>query len=305
MSMRCALVLHMNRVAQGSAFITAEGVTSVARAAEAAGFDAVAVTDHPLPTAEWMASGGHHALDPLVALAFVAAATKRLRLLTYIYVLPYRNPFLTAKGVASLDVLSGGRTIFGVAAGYLEPEFRALGVPFAERNARCDEAIRAMKAAWSEGPVDFEGVYATARGHVVEPRPAQVPHPPIWVGGNSRQAIRRAVALGDGWMPIYNPPEFAARRRTPPMESPEDIRRRLAFAREVAAECGRRAALEVVWTAQGLRDFGTPRFERQQFQDGVGALTAAGVTYFTVHLPGRTPAEQAEHVARFGADVLR
>ncbi|HLK11289.1 MAG TPA: LLM class F420-dependent oxidoreductase [Candidatus Binatia bacterium] len=303
--MRCALILHMNRVTQGSPFVTADGVGDVARAAEAAGFDAVAVTDHPLPTVEWMASGGHHALDPLVTLAVVAAATRRLRLLTYVYVLPYRNPFLTAKAVASLDVLSGGRVTFGVAAGYLEPEFTALGVPFAERDTRCDEAIRAMKAAWTEDPIDFAGSHFAARGHTVEPRPVQRPHPPLWVGGNSRKAIRRAVTLADGWMPIYNPPRYAARRRTPPMESPADVRARLAFAAETAAAAGRTAPFEVVWTAQGLGDFGTPRFERGRFLDGIGALGDAGVTYFTVHLPGRTPAEQADHVARFGADFLR
>jgi probable F420-dependent oxidoreductase len=303
--MRCALILHMNRVADGSAFVTAEGVTEVARAAEAAGFDAVAVTDHPLPTVEWMASGGHHALDPLVTLAVVAAATRRLRLLTYVYVLPYRNPFLAAKAVASLDVLSGGRVTLGVAAGYLEPEFAALGVPFAERNTRCDEALRAMKAAWTEDPIDFVGRHFVARGHTVAPRPVQRPHPPIWVGGNSRTAIRRAVTLGDGWMPIYNPPAYAARRRTPPMESAADVRARLALAAEWAAAAGRTAPLEVVWTAQGLADFGTSRFERARFLDGVQALEAAGVTYFTVHLPGRTPPEQADHVARFGADFLR
>lgn len=304
-TMRCALLLHMNKVADGSPFIAPAGVTTVARAAEAAGFDAVAVTDHPLPTVEWMASGGHHALDPLVALAFVAAATTRVRLLTYIYVLPYRNPFITAKGVASVDVLSGGRMIFGVAAGYLEPEFGALGVPFAERNELCDEALAAMKVAWAGGRIDVAGRHFTARDHTVEPRPIQRPHPPIWVGGNSKQAIRRAVTLGDGWMPIYNPPQYAGRRRTPAMETPDDIRRRLEFARQVAAKVGRTAPLDVVWTAQGLRDFGTARFERAKFLDGVAALEAAGVTYFTVHLPGATPEQLAEHAARFGAEVLR
>src|SRR5207249_1707922 len=139
-------------------------VAETARAAERAGFDAVAVTDHPFPHDEWMRSGGHHALDPFVALSFAAAATARIRLLTFIYVLPYRNPFLSAKAAASLDVLSGGRFVFGVAAGYLEPEFAALGVPFAERDALADEAIRAMQAAWGGTTVHFEGKHIAARG---------------------------------------------------------------------------------------------------------------------------------------------
>jgi probable F420-dependent oxidoreductase len=303
-ALRSALVLHTERMDLGAEFVSAEGVMVVAGAAERAGFDAVAVTDHPMPEDGWMRSGGHHALDPFVALSFAAAATGRLRLLTYVYVLPYRNPFLSAKAAASLDALSGGRLIFGVAAGYLEPEFRALGVSFAERNELADEALRAMKAAWTEEGVHFEGRHFTARGHTQLPRPAQRPHPPIWVGGNSRQAIRRAVELGDGWMPIFNPPQYATRRRTPVVESAADIRARLAYARDLAAAVGRRAPLEVAFTPRFLASFGTPAFERQRFLDHVGELRAAGVTYFCVNLPGASRAEQLENIARFGEDVL-
>lgn len=295
--------MQMNRVHDGSPFITAAGIAEVSRAAEASGFDAVAVTDHPCPTKEWMDSGGHHALDPWVALSVAAATTTRLRLLTYIYVLPYRNPFLTAKSVASLDVVSGGRVLFGVAVGYLEEEFRALGVPFAERNELADEALRAIRTIWRGGVFDLHGLHFSAANHVVEPRPIQQPVP-IWVGGNSKDAIRRAVKLGDGWMPIYNPPRYAARRRTPPMQGPDDLRRRLEYARQVALEHGRPTPLEVVWTAMGLRDFGTPAFQQAKFLDDLAALRAAGVTYFTVNLPGRTPAEQADLAARFGQDVI-
>jgi probable F420-dependent oxidoreductase len=303
--LRCSLILHTDRMDLGTEFVSAEGVAAVARAAERAGFHSVAVTDHPMPEDEWMRSGGHHALDPFVGLSFAAAVTTTLRLLTYIYVLPYRNPFLTAKGVASLDALSGGRLLFGVAAGYLEPEFRALGVPFEERNALADEALRAMKAAWTESGVHFEGRHFVARGHTQLPRPAQRPHPPIWVGGNSRQAIRRAVELGDGWMPIFNPRQFAARRRTPVVESPDDIRRRLAYARQVAEEIGRPPPREVAFTPRFLSDFGTPAFERQRFLDHVAELEAAGVTYLCTNLPGRSRAEHVDNVARFGDDVLR
>ena len=302
--LRCALILHTDRMDLGREFVSAEGVMEVARAAEGAGFDAVAVTDHPMPEDAWMRSGGHHALDPFVALAFAAAATTRLRLLTYIYVLPYRNPFITAKGVASLDALSGGRLIFGVAAGYLEAEFRALGVPFEERNELADEALRAMTAAWTEEGVRFEGRHFSAQGHTQLPRPVQKPRPPIWVGGNSKQAIRRAVELGDGWMPIFNPPQFAKRRRTAVVEAPDDIRSRLAYAREIGASVGRTAPLEVAFTPRLLRDFGTPAFERQAFVDHVGALAAAGVTYLCTNLPGASRAQHLENIARFGAEFL-
>ena len=302
--MKCALILHTQRVDLGAEFVSAAAVAEIAQAAERAGFDAVAVTDHPLPQDEWMRSGGHHALDPFVALSFAAAATERVRLLTFIYVLPYRNPFLSAKAAASLDVLSGGRFVFGVAAGYLEPEFAALGVPFAERDDLADEAIRAMKAAWSESGVAFEGKHFAARGHTALPRPLQRPHPPIWVGGNSKRAIRRAVELGDGWMPIFNPAQHASRRRTPAIESAADVRERLAYAAEVARAARRTRPLEVAITARGLGTFGTPRFERDAFLADVADLRAAGVTYLTVNLPAASRAEHVERIARFGDDIL-
>ena len=118
-----------------------------AAAVEAIGYDACFVTDHPAPDAKWLAAGGHHALDPMVASLFAAAATTCLRLHTHILVLAYRNPLLTAKSVLSLDVLSQGRLILGVAAGYLKPEFAALGVDFDERNELTDEAIDVLRAA--------------------------------------------------------------------------------------------------------------------------------------------------------------
>jgi probable F420-dependent oxidoreductase len=302
--MKCILLMHTQKVDLGPEFASGAGVMEIARAAEAAGFEAVAVTDHPIPQDEWMRSGGHHALDPFVALSFAAAATSRLRLLTYIYVLSYRNPFLSAKAAASLDVLSGGRFIFGIAAGYLEPEFEALGVPFAERSALTDEAIEVMKRTWAEAGLHVEGRHFVARGHTALPRPVQQPHPPIWVGGNSKEAIRRAVTLGDGWMPIYNPPEFAARRRTAVIQSPADIRARLDYAAEVGAAAGRTKPLDVLWTAQGLARFGTPAFERDGFLAHVAELRAAGVTHLVVNLPASTRAEHGEKIARFGRDVL-
>src|SRR5450755_4125708 len=120
-----------------------------ALAIEEAGFDACFVTDYPFPTRAWLTTGGHETLDPFVALSFAAAATGRLRLHTNCLIPAYRNPYLAAKAVATLDACSRGRVILGVALGYLEPEFEALGVPFAERARRLDEALSAMKAAWA------------------------------------------------------------------------------------------------------------------------------------------------------------
>ena len=196
--------LPTQRVDRLEEFVTGAAVAEMSRAAESAGFDAVFVTEHPFPEKSWMDTGGHHALDPFVALSFAAAATTRIRLQTHLCVLPYRNPFLTAKSVASLDVLSGGRVILGAGTGYLEAEFAALGVDFAERNELTDEAIVAMKAAWSGEPLSLSSRHFDANDNFALPRPVQQPHPPIWIGGNSKRAIRRAVELADGWAPMPN-----------------------------------------------------------------------------------------------------
>src|SRR5581483_7070602 len=137
--------------AQGMEFFGAAALAAVSQAAERAGFYGVYVTEHPFPAEERLRAGvGHHSLDPLVPLSVAAAVTTRLRLCTYIYVLPYHNPFVAARAMASLDVVSGGRLVMGVGVGWMEEEFEALGVNFAERNELTDEAIGAMKAAWTQ-----------------------------------------------------------------------------------------------------------------------------------------------------------
>ena len=155
-TMRFVLGLPTDQVDRPAEFLTAEAIAQVAQAAEAAGFDAVGVTDHPFPQDKWLSRGGHQALDPMVALSFAAARTQRIRLLTNIFVLPYHNPFLTARAVASLDVLSAGRVIFGTAVGYLRSEFAALGVEYEDRAARTDEALELMRLAWTGESVSVE-----------------------------------------------------------------------------------------------------------------------------------------------------
>src|SRR5206468_6265795 len=201
----------------------------------------------------------------------------------------------STKAVATLDVLSGGRVVLGVGAGYLEGEFAALGADFERRNDVLDDALVTMKRAWTGEGVD---------GIVCRPTPVQQPHPPIWVGGNSRRAIRRAVELGDGWMPIFNPAAHASRRRTPAIESAADVRARLAYAAEVARAAGRTRPLEVAITARGLGAFGTPHFDPEAFLADVAELRAAGVTYLNVNLPAASRAEHVERIARFGDQVL-
>jgi probable F420-dependent oxidoreductase len=187
----------------------------VARAAEAAGFDSVWTGEHvvlPDPQAPPSPAPPRTPfLDPLVALAHLAAHTARLRLATGIVILPQRNPLVLAKAVASLDVLSGGRALLGVGAGYLHQEFAALGVPFARRGARTDEYIDAMRALWAQEKPAFAGEFVSFSGVDAQPRPVQAGGVPIVVGGTSAGALRRAVARGHGWYGFALDPAAAAR----------------------------------------------------------------------------------------------
>jgi probable F420-dependent oxidoreductase len=175
----------------------------VARAAEGAGFESLWVGEHvvlpdpqappsPVPPLTPM-------LDPTVALAFLAAHTESVRLGTGIIILPQRNPLVLAKELASLDVLSGGRLIFGIGVGYLKPEFDALGVSFAHKGARTEEYLRAMIAIWTMDQPRFEGRFASFAGVQARPQPAQKPHPEIVFGGHTPEAYSRAARLAKGW----------------------------------------------------------------------------------------------------------
>ena len=155
--MKINLTLPFDRFQMGDEFLDYEAIVDMSRLAERAGYFAGLVTDHPCPTGRWLDAGGHHAQDPFVLLSFVGAATKTLQLQTGILVLPYRNPFITARSVATLDLLSRGRVRLGVGAGYLKGEYRALGVDFDQRNDLMDEYVRALKIAWTSEEFTFSG----------------------------------------------------------------------------------------------------------------------------------------------------
>jgi probable F420-dependent oxidoreductase len=301
---RVSLGLPVDRPGVGDDLLSGDGVAAVARAAEAAGIWSVFVTDHPAPDERWLRHGGHPTLDPFVALSFAAAATTTLRLHTNLLVLPYRNPFLAAKSVASLDVLSGGRVVLGVGVGYLTAEFAALGAGFDERAALVDDALVTMKEAWTGQPVHRTGPGYRAEGTVVQPRPAQRPHPPIWVGGNSTGAMRRAVEHGAGWSPMPSPKAAAKLLGTPGLESVDELAGRIRRLHELAAEAGRAEPLDVAVIPTTLSGFGSGRWEPEAVLDEVAALRAAGGTVLVVNLPGRTRAEFLGELRRFVAEVL-
>jgi probable F420-dependent oxidoreductase len=171
-----------------------------ARLAEEAGFESFWVGDHiALPVDNQDNPSREPRLEALVVLAHLAALTRRVRLAIGVIVLPQRQPVLLAKQLTSIDVLSNGRLIVGIGVGYLEPELRALGASLADRAARTDEYVAAMRALWDEPVPSFEGRFVSFAGLIERPRPVQRPHPPIVVGGHSPAAYRRAVQTANGW----------------------------------------------------------------------------------------------------------
>ncbi|HEY2106386.1 MAG TPA: LLM class F420-dependent oxidoreductase [Candidatus Binataceae bacterium] len=184
-------------------------MVAFARSVEELGFESLWVGDHilvprnPASTYPYDQSGrlpeNVFFLDPITTLSFVACATTRIRLGVGVFVLPLRNPFATAKAVATLDLLSKGRFIFGVGIGWLAEEFRAVGMNFSDRAARNAEYLALMDELWnSESPI-FKGPTVEANGFVFLPKPTQKPHPPLVFGGNTHAALKRAVRYGDGW----------------------------------------------------------------------------------------------------------
>jgi probable F420-dependent oxidoreductase len=297
--MRFSLDLPTQRVAQQAEFVTGDAVAEVTRAAAEAGFSAVNVTDHPAPDVKWLDNGGHHALDPFVALSFSAAADPTIKLHTNIYVAAYRNPFLGAKLVQSLDVLSGGRVVLGVAAGYLKPEFAALGVAFDRRGELLDEALAVLDAVASGTAVTWESAGFTARAVRFRPLAPSGKRPPIWIGGNSKAALRRAARY-EGWSPFHTG-GFAKFSRTAPIESIEDLREAIAAVRSYRDEPQADRDFDVCWSEALVGDETASVDERRS---RIAELEAAGVTWTTVSLPGKTRAELLDAIAAFGRDIM-
>jgi probable F420-dependent oxidoreductase len=199
---------------------TREGITAFAQLAEELGFDALWVSDHivvprsldtPYPYSRdgsFPVSPDVPLMEPLATLLFAAAVTERVKLGTTVLVIPMRNPIVTAKQLATLDVLSNGRLILGVGAGWMKEEFQMLGVPFERRGARTDEYIRLIKALWTEENPSFEGEFWQIKDVGFSPKPLQQPHPPIWTGGHSAPALRRAGRLSDGWHAVSVSPDI-------------------------------------------------------------------------------------------------
>ena len=186
---------------------TPEIIRGAAVRAEQLGYDSVWVSDHVVVPNANVVNFGETIFDPLVTLGVIAGATSRVRLGTTVLIVPYRNAVVTAKMISSLDALSGGRVVFGIGAGWVAAESAMLNVPFAERGAMTDEYLEAMQELWTKPAPSFSGKYTQFSGLKFEPKPVQKPHPPIWVGGHSKAALRRTAQFGAAWHPINRSPE--------------------------------------------------------------------------------------------------
>jgi len=299
--MKINATLPFDRTDSPEEFLRPEAVTEIGALLERVGFDGGNVTDHPCPTGRWLDAGGHHAQDPFVILALVAAATRKLRLQTGILVLPYRNPFITARAVATLDVFSGGRVALGLGAGYLKGEYLALGVDFERRNEIVDEYIRALKAAWSTEEFRFKGGGYEARGNRILPGPVQKPHPPLLIGGNSRRAIRRAVELGDAWYPFFTAGPVSTTSRTAPMAGEDDLAAGIRYMREHCEQVGRERPPDVV-----LGSLISPgeKLDAAALIDRIGRFRELGVSGAAIHIEGKTRAQWCDNAERYGVEVL-
>nr|WP_225098126.1 LLM class F420-dependent oxidoreductase [Streptomyces sp. CoH27] len=274
-----------------------EDLVAVARAVDRAGFAYLAVCDHvaiPRRLAPAMSTVWY---DPVATLAHLAAVTERVRLLSHVAVVGLRHPLLTAKQYATLDHLSGGRLILGVGAGHVREEFEAVGADFERRGAVLDESIDALRAAL--GPEEFpehHGKLYDFAGLGQRPRPAQ-PHVPLWVGGSSPAAVRRAALKGDGWLPQGDP-----RERLP---AQIDRIRRLRADRGPAGPFTVGAITEPLYVGRAGWEVGrrTLTGAPEEIAASLRAYRAMGVDQIQVRFRSRSRSELIEQVEAFGAEV--
>ena len=297
-----------------------ESIVALARKGEELGFGFISVSDHIViprdinsrypysESGEFVGGADGECLEQLTLLTYLAANTETVRLLTSVMVLPHRPPVLTAKILATIDVLSGGRLIVGCGVGWMREEFEALGAPpFDERGAVGSDYIRAFKELWTSDNPSFESSYASFSDIAFAPRPVQKPHPPIWVGGESPPALRRAALLGDVWYPIGANPRFLVGTLEQYASYADRVR---GYAREGGrdpSEVG--FAYSVGWYNDREAQTGTDGQRRrftgapQQIADDIKAYEELGVSHISVGLQAGTLAETMDRLERFATVV--
>jgi probable F420-dependent oxidoreductase len=295
------LIQHPEPIGIERDLFDAGEVVVVAKAVEAAGWDGLAFTEHPAPGYRWLAEGGgHQTLDPFVALGAAAAVTERIKLLTYLGVVPYRNPLLLAKAAATVDMISNGRFILGLGTGYLKTEFFALGVDFDERNALFDEALEVMPLHWSGERFSYKGTHFDARDVIARPSPKSGTIP-IWIGGNAKITRRRVATRAQGWMPMSGPPEMATTTRTAHLSGLDEIGAAVRELKEMAGDRAEELDVMVLYTDDSILKSGV---DVERHRDTFGRMAEIGATWVSFAWDFSTQSETLDFVNGFGATYL-
>ncbi len=303
----------VNMISRGP-LATAENMARVAQRAEALGFDAAFISDHIVipksmpsnypyhPEGQFSWETARDYYEPLATLAYLAGKTEKIRLGISVLIISYRNPVVTAKVLVTTDALSGGRIILGVGTGWWEEEYRALGIPdhFRERGARTDEYIRIYRTLWREENPEFKGRFHQFGNLEFSPKPYRPEGIPIWVGGHTGRALRRAAELGDAWHPIG--------QRPPVNLDPAELGHRVETLRKLAEAAGRDpASLEVAFRGPVTV---TDKESRPlvgslaQVIDDIHSYESKGVSHLTMDLPADSIEKMVEKVEQIGEEVL-
>ena len=288
---------------QGGSWLLPDNIVRFAQEAESAGISALALTDHPAPSRKWLEHGGHETLDPFAGLAFLAAATRQLRVMTLLTVVPYRNPLLLCKSMTTVDVLSGGRATFVLGTGYLRSEFAALGVEFSERNELFDEAVEVLLRVWSGEVASFDGRHFAAVEQIMTPRPVQQPHPPLWLGGNAEVVRDRVARWGQGWAPLLGDPALVRTSRTRPISTERELASMISDLGDRLAANGRsRAEVDILTGGIGPRPDHSAGAQQQV--DAFAQLAEIGVTWTHLPIDRSSFGAAIDSLRRFRAEIL-
>jgi probable F420-dependent oxidoreductase len=291
---------HIPGTADWMLRLTAPDYQDIAAAIDELEFDALSTSEH-IVMPDWEVPRlGPYWTHALTVMAFIAGATRRIRVDATVLVMPYHHPVELAKAIATLDVLSGGRVNLSVGVGHAEQEFRVLGAPFARRGKWTDEALEVMKLCWTDPMPTFHGEFFDIEGVAFEPGPVQTPHPPIWIGGNSPAALRRA-ARHDGWQP------------NPVTMTPDEVPAALEFIRAQPEFAGKEDRFDihflVGWLGDGIPKFGAASASalasmKDQLVESIGSLADKGVTTMSVPALGATSqGEYLDSLRWFSAEV--
>jgi len=296
-----------------------DALTDIAKLGDRLGFYCMVMPDHILQpnqvnstypyslTGDILAagqSGDGEWPEQVTTLAYLAGVTERIRLVTSVMIIPYRNPILTAKMLSTLDMLSKGRLILGAGVGWMEEEFELLNTePFAERGAVTNEYLRAFIELWTKDDPKFEGKYVNFSDITFLPKPVQKPYPPIWIGGQSKPAIRRAAQIGDCWHPVGAIPAA-------PLE-PEELAENLVLLHQYAEKAGRDPAIIQVSVKAPLYDAGDSSGPRRRFsgssdevRQDVQTYADVGVTHLIFDFRTGDPKQTEDRMAQFSEEVM-